>query len=176
MAIALGVVFLLVLIGLLIALARRRDEPAQYPVGPPANAARGGEGDSVANAHQPPTSLLATVGAATVRSSAPLRPLIFRLPLTLINPQAVLLDGKGEKRSKEAAAARNHSPQDGDQYSIDAAGAFDPDESYDSHQYGDEDGEVQARARYSFTAEHPGELSVRSGEELTILENNDPNW
>lgn len=94
------------------------------------------------------------------------------LILSSSSPQAVLLDGKGEKRASKPAEAH----ADADQYSIDGAGAFDGDESYDSHQYGD-DGEVSAsRARYSFTAEHPGELTIRSGEDLTILENSDPNW
>jgi hypothetical protein len=59
-AIALGVVFLLVLIGLLIALARRQEDSA-YPVQPKEH----GENHS---GHRP-TSLLTTVGAATVRSN-----------------------------------------------------------------------------------------------------------
>lgn len=57
------------------------------------------------------------------------------------------------------------------------AGAFDgDDDSFGSGDYQDEIGESQSRARYSFTAEHPGELTIKSGEDLTILENNDPNW
>lgn len=56
-AIALGVVFLLVLIGLLVALSRRRDEPA-YPV------QEAHDNDSIYQRR--PNDLLATVGAATV--------------------------------------------------------------------------------------------------------------
>lgn len=32
------------------------------------------------------------------------------------------------------------------------------------------------RARYSFTAENSGELSVSAGEDLIVLEASDPNW
>lgn len=59
-AIALGVVFLLVLIGLLIALARRSDEPS-YPPSQP----RLRDADDLHVKHHP-TALLEAVGAATV--------------------------------------------------------------------------------------------------------------
>lgn len=45
---------------------------------------------------------------------------------------------------------------------------FDPDLSADF--------DSAARVRYSFTGEHPGELTVGSGEDLVILEASDPNW
>ncbi|KAL8292370.1 hypothetical protein RQP46_001836 [Phenoliferia psychrophenolica] len=60
-AIALGVVFLLVLIGLLIALARRSDEPA-YPPSQPR--LRTDQSDDLRPKHHP-TALLEAVGAAT---------------------------------------------------------------------------------------------------------------
>lgn len=150
-AIALGVVFLLVLIGLLIALARRKDEPQQQY--PPKNlvGAAGVAGDnasttsSMQNLHRP-TSLLQTVGAAT----------------------AVLLDPKGEKqRSPDGGVGSFDGGAGG------AAGAM----GYGSD-YGDEDdGQPSAAlARYSFHAEHEGELSISTNESLTILENSDPTW
>jgi hypothetical protein len=45
--------------------------------------------------------------------------------------------------------------------------AFDPDNA---------DFDSAARVRYSFTGEHPGELTVGSGEDLVVLEASDPNW
>lgn len=36
--------------------------------------------------------------------------------------------------------------------------------------------DTAVRARFSFTAETPGELSVSAGEDLVILEASDPNW
>ncbi|SCV69677.1 BQ2448_1071 [Microbotryum intermedium] len=155
-AIALGVVFLLVLIGLLIALARRRDEERPNHLHDEAASAEsikrdGGGGGGVRR----PTDLLATVGAAT----------------------AVLLDSSHEK--SRSAAAGTHSEDNSSGGGVEAlagAGAL----SYDSHGYdeGDEPlgADSTARARYSFTAEHPGELSVSAGEDLTVLENGDPNW
>ncbi|GAA6002971.1 hypothetical protein JCM10207_001925 [Rhodosporidiobolus poonsookiae] len=148
-AIALGVVFLLVLIGLLIALARRKDEP-QYP---PPGAKRSMDGTATetssvngAPLHRP-TSLLQTVGAAT----------------------AVLLDPKGEKG---AAAGRDvdHDSIAGP-LSFDGVGVG----SYGS-EYGDDEQPSTALARYSFHAEHPGELTISANENLTVLESSDPNW
>lgn len=118
--------------------------------------------------HHGPTALLATVGAATVSR---VEAIVRAAPDLRSLSQAVLLDGKGEKRSKSA----DTSPET-DHYALGAAGAYDGDEdSFESQQYGDEE-ETQSRARYSFTAEHPGELTIKSGEELIILENSDPNW
>ena len=62
-AIALGVVFLLVLIGLLVALARRSDEPSYPPSQPRIRHER--PEDLHVKHH--PTALLEAVGAATVR-------------------------------------------------------------------------------------------------------------
>ncbi len=171
MAIALGVVFLLVLIGVLVALARRRDEPA-YPPQEQRDSA-----ESV-YAHRAPNDLLATVGAAT----------------------AVLLDGNnGAEKAGAAGGAGGAAAAAGDEkrhraqdpgsgsnldhdsiagpagYGAGAAEGADGDDevlSYDSHQFGD----AVARTRYSFEAEHPGELTVRAGEDLVILEGSDPNW
>jgi hypothetical protein len=42
--------------------------------------------------------------------------------------------------------------------------------------YGDDGEPSTALARYSFSAEHPGELSVSANEQLSILEATDPNW
>ncbi|GAA5919969.1 hypothetical protein JCM1841_004401 [Sporobolomyces salmonicolor] len=139
MAIALGFVFLFVLIGLLIALARRKDEPNSYPNN------RGVTDVAIetssAGALHRPTSLLQTVGAAT----------------------AVLLDPKGEK-------AFDHDAAGGGAASFDGAVT-----SYGSD-YGDDGEPSTALARYSFHAEHPGELSISANEQLSILEAADPNW
>ncbi|BGO92154.1 hypothetical protein NBRC10512v2_004420 [Rhodotorula toruloides] len=141
-AIGLGLVFLLVLIGLLIALARRKDEP-QYP---PPDARRGyesGTETSSINGLHRPNSLLQTVGAAT----------------------AVLLDPKGEK-------AVDHDSLNGGA----AGGSLDDGALGYGSDYGDDAEPSTALARYSFHAEHPGELTISTNEQLTILESSDPNW
>ncbi|GAA5977101.1 hypothetical protein JCM5350_003219 [Sporobolomyces pararoseus] len=138
-AIALGVVFLLVLIGLLIALSRRKDEP-QYP--PNRNLGASTSTNSSAEGLHRPNSLLQTVGAAT----------------------AVLLDPKGEKGM--------HHDHDSLNGGMDYDGAA---MSYGSD-YGDDGEPSTALARYSFSAEHPGELSISANEQLSILEATDPNW
>ncbi|KDE04470.1 hypothetical protein MVLG_05118 [Microbotryum lychnidis-dioicae p1A1 Lamole] len=162
-AIALGVVFLLVLIGLLIALARRREEERPNQLHDENASAESGKGSGVTGGREGgggglrrPTDLLATVGAAT----------------------AVLLDSSHEK-SRSAPATGHHSDDEslrGGMAAVGGAGAL----SYDSHGYDETDEPLEAdstaRARYSFTAEHPGELSVSAGEDLTVLENGDPNW
>ncbi|KAM0789265.1 hypothetical protein ACM66B_000107 [Microbotryomycetes sp. NB124-2] len=168
-AIALGIVFALVLIGLFIALARRREE-SQYP-GPPV-AAGSPSMDGESSRELKPSNLLATVGAAT----------------------AVLLDGRNEKT---IGGARNDglnmvavgaSRRDSDRGSTHDGSEYGDEGnlSYDSHgeagstggdqRYFEEDEPSNARARYSFSAEHPGELSVKAGEDLVILEGSDPEW
>ncbi|KAK4051361.1 hypothetical protein OIV83_002845 [Microbotryomycetes sp. JL201] len=161
-AIALGIVFALVLIGLFIALARRREE-SQYPGPPVASDSPSMDGDS--SREMKTSNLLATVGAAT----------------------AVLLDGRNEKTvggtrndgvnmfAAGAVTGGARSAHDGSDYGDEG------DLSYDSH--GDiseprhfEGEDSNARARYSFSAEHPGELSVKAGEDLIILEGSDPEW
>ncbi|KAK4702801.1 hypothetical protein P7C70_g3422, partial [Phenoliferia sp. Uapishka_3] len=146
--IALGVVFLLVIIGILIAFARRSEEPS-YP--PPAAQHREMMSDLHIKHH--PTALLEAVGAAT----------------------AVMLDGKGNtKEAQEEKRIRDHDsiagPVSFDGEGEGEGGAM----SWDSHG-GPETGGV-ARARYSFTGEHVGELSVSAGEDLVILEASDANW
>ncbi|GAA5863961.1 hypothetical protein JCM3774_004434 [Rhodotorula dairenensis] len=133
-AIGLGIVFLLVLIGLLVALARRKEDQ-QYP---PRDPAHDQDAQSPARAGRP-SSLLQTVGAAT----------------------AVMLEGKGEK------SAHLH-----DQHEADSSFG---DDSYGS-EFGEEREASTALARYSFHAEHPGELSISANEQLSILESGDPNW
>ncbi|KWU43966.1 hypothetical protein RHOSPDRAFT_5691, partial [Rhodotorula sp. JG-1b] len=136
-AIGLGVVFLLVLIGLFVALARRKEEQ-QYPPRDPAH-----EQDAAgADRGQRPSSLLQTVGAAT----------------------AVMLEGKGGEKSY---------PQD--QHDADSSFGDDSAIGYGS-EFGEEREASTALARYSFHAEHPGELSISVNEQLSILESGDPNW
>ncbi|GAA6032659.1 hypothetical protein JCM8097_004866 [Rhodosporidiobolus ruineniae] len=150
-AIALGVVFLLVLLGLLFALWRRRDDPPpQYP---PASAKYANDGtatetSSINGLHRP-SSLLKTVGAAT----------------------AVLLDPKGEKGLHHAHGGDNDSLHGGSLSFENGAGAM----GYGSD-YGDDEQPSTTLARYSFHAEHPGELTMSSGEKLSVLESTDPNW
>ncbi|GAA5854870.1 hypothetical protein JCM9279_005545 [Rhodotorula babjevae] len=150
-AIGLGIVFLLVLLGLLVMLARRRDEP-QYPPRDPKGAHSAASETS--SLHRP-SSLLQTVGAAT----------------------AVLLDPRGEKarRNSLGGDARAGGGGEGDgagTSSFDAAAL-----SYGGSDYeADEDEPSTAMARYSFHAEHPGELSISAREEVTILDSQDQNW
>lgn len=151
-AIALGVVFLVVLVGILAALARRKEEPS-YPV-------RDNGNETPPNENRRPSSLLANVGAATVRSPSP--------PCGQADHpgmQAILLDGKSKTNEKSGVIplekSRSFDTTDG------AALSFEGDNP---------EVDSTARARYSFTGEHPGELSVRAGEDLVILETSDLNW
>lgn len=145
-AIGLGLVFLFVLIGLLVMLATKRRDERQYPPRDPQREV--GTTSDASSLHRP-SSLLQTVGAAT----------------------AVLLDPKGEKAIHR------------DMYGGDGTGSFDAAAlSYGGGAGGsdldeDEGGEPStALARYSFHAEHPGELSISANEQLQILESQDPNW
>ena len=138
-AIGLGVVFLLVLIGLLVALARRKEEQ-QYPPPDPAH-----EKDAAGlDRAQRPSSLLQTVGAAT----------------------AVMLEGEGKGGEKSTPD---------DQHDADSSFGDDSAIGYGS-EFGEEREASTALARYSFHAEHPGELSISANEQLSILESGDPNW
>ncbi|GAA5900213.1 hypothetical protein JCM8208_002052 [Rhodotorula glutinis] len=149
-AIGLGIVFLLVLLGLLVMLARRRDEP-QYP--PRDHKGAHSAASETSSLHRP-SSLLQTVGAAT----------------------AVLLDPRGEKarRNSLGGGAGGHGGEgDGAGTSSFDAAAL----SYGGSDYeADEDEPSTAMARYSFHAEHPGELSISAREEVTILDSQDQNW
>ncbi|GAA6004226.1 Rax2p [Rhodotorula paludigena] len=145
-AIGLGLVFLFVLIGLLVMLATKRRDERQYPPRDPQREV--GTTSDASSLHRP-SSLLQTVGAAT----------------------AVLLDPKGEKAIHR------------DMHGGDGTGSFDAAAlSYGGGAGGsdldeDEGGEPStALARYSFHAEHPGELSISANEQLQILESQDPNW
>ncbi|GAA6049737.1 hypothetical protein JCM3770_004434 [Rhodotorula araucariae] len=142
-AIGLGIVFLLVLIGLLVVLARRKDEPQYPPRDPRAAHSAASETSSL---HRP-SSLLQTVGAAT----------------------AVLLDPKGEK-AIDRNSLGGAGGAAGGAGSLDAAAL-----SYGSD-FEDESEPSTALARYSFHAEHPGELSISAHEQLTILDSQDQNW
>ncbi|GAA5926124.1 hypothetical protein JCM10213_007377 [Rhodosporidiobolus nylandii] len=152
-AIGLGVVFLLVLAGLLIALARRKDEPQQQYPPPSARYGQGGNGSEASSLHRP-TSLLQTVGAAT----------------------AVLLDPKGEKAAQRHAAGVGAAGHGGDGDSIAGPLSFDGAAMSYGSDYGEDDAPSAALARYSFHAEHPGELSISSQEQLTVLDGTDGNW
>ncbi|BGP40759.1 hypothetical protein JCM10449v2_004724 [Rhodotorula kratochvilovae] len=143
-AIGLGIVFLLVLLGLLFMLARRKDEPQYPPRDPRAAHSAASETSSL---HRP-SSLLQTVGAAT----------------------AVLLDPKGEKAIDRNSLGGGGAGGAGGTGSFDAAAL-----SYGSD-FEDEGEPSTALARYSFHAEHPGELSISAHEQLTILDSQDQNW
>lgn len=61
---------------------------------------------------------------------------------------------------------------------LDGKGGGEKSASPDSGAYGDQlfDGDSAARARFSFVGEHPGELSIKAGEDLLVLEASDVNW
>lgn len=83
----------------------------------------------------------------------------------------MLLDGRNEKSTKHASPTAAATDYDADQDSLDDAG----DMSFDSHIF--DGGQSAARARYSFTKETEGELSVKSGEDLTVLDSSSsPDW
>lgn len=158
-AIALGVVFLLVLIGLLFALRHRDSQEskahASYPVGVPY------ADKTPEKTKQRPTSLLATLNAATAR---------------------VASGNQDARRTVHDNASREHSPvasprsiyhSDNEEEDDAMAGAI----GYPSGRTSDygEDADI-VRTRYSFEAENQGEINVEANEEIKILDRSDENW
>jgi len=150
-AIAAGIVFLLVLIGILWTLfARRDDKLAKYD-------AAGVEEDD--DSSHRPSSLLAHINAAT-RS-------------TILGAQGPFGVQNADKEEIGAAAlAADHDPFEADASNYvraetpsDAvAGTMGAEESRPAH------------ARYSFDGAGEGELALSAGQEIEILDDGDPSW
>lgn len=129
-AIALGIVFLLVLIGLLLALRTRRssEKNTSYPVAPAA-ASRTSTGPQD---RQRPTSLLATLSAATAAVAA--------------------ADSGKEKMGEKGFGSTVLDPDDSQSIDEDVYGGA------RRASAGSEDGVEMVRTRYSFEAENDGEV------------------
>lgn len=189
-AIGLGVVFLLVLLGLLVALARRRpNRGVDVPISP--------SDELLAAEKKRPSSLLATLNAATQ------------------NVMGAGAAGVGAGGAAAAAAATSSGHGRGDSVPLTTEGAYTSDPSTQHHSeavtgrseyYTDDEGEhaaagagaaaaggaaagaaalshghedeagVEAHMRFSFEATHPSELGARAGESVTILDDSDEHW
>jgi hypothetical protein len=158
-AIAAGIVFLLVLIGIIWALVSRRNDRdvGKYDTDADDDSSRGR-----------PTSLLAHINAATRN--------------TIMGGQSPF--GTHEKEFAAGAAgagagayAAAHSQSEHDHgYGPDADGferTDTPSEAMGMAMGGDEDGRP-ARARYSFDGAEDGELPLSAGLEVMILDDRDP--
>jgi nitrogen fixation-related uncharacterized protein len=150
-AIAAGIVFLIVLIGILWALFSRRHEreEGKYEVSDM------GDDDST---NGRPTSLLAHINAATRN--------------TIMGAQSPF----GAHAEKELAAAGAAGAETDDGYGPDADGftrAETPSDAIGMAMGGEEEGRP-ARARYSFDGTEDGELPLSAGTEVLILDDRDP--
>ncbi|CAO1613791.1 unnamed protein product [Parajaminaea phylloscopi] len=187
-AIGLGVVFLLVLLGLLAAVARRRpNRGVDVPISP--------SDELLASDKKRPSSLLATLNAAT---------------------ENVMGAGAAGVGAAGIAGATSSGHGRGDSVPMTTEGAYtsDPSTHYhsegqtgrsdyytdesaeraalaggalgagagaaagaaaSSRDHGDEAG-VEAHMRFSFEATHPSELGARAGDIVTILDDSDEHW
>ncbi|KAI9507897.1 cortical protein marker for cell polarity-domain-containing protein [Russula earlei] len=145
-AIAAGIVFLLVLLGILWTLFSRRDEviskfdPAEV-------------GDDDDSTQHRPSSLLAHINAAT--------------SATILGSKVHNVSGEKDVTAEADAGASSagHDPLIGPDASNYLRGGI----------VGDETGR-RAHARYSFDGAGEGELSLAVGQELEVLDDHDPSW
>lgn len=198
-AIGLGVVFLLVLLGLLVALARRRPQRGvDVPISP--------SDEALASEKKRPSSLLATLNAATENvmgagaaggaagaaagaaatssghgrgDSVPLTSQghDYSDPSSNYHSEGATgqsayytTDDSGDGHRGAGAAAAAAAGGVG----AGAAGAAAAARGGDSDD-GSEQG-VDAHMRFSFEATHPSELAVRAGDSVTILDDADEHW
>lgn len=171
MAIALGVVFLGVLIALIITLSRRHDDANAYPpvVIPPYDADyTAHEATSPApflagtneksKGKMTPTPMLETINAATVALSA-------GHPSVVVAGGVRVIPGEddGNERTLSSADERDNGTTSEDNSIYD-----DPEEGNDS---------LPSRAvRYSFDAEREEELSINTGDMVEVLDESDEHW
>ncbi|KAH8928670.1 hypothetical protein BT69DRAFT_1236844 [Atractiella rhizophila] len=152
-AISLGIVFFLVLLGLLVALCNRREEPSSYPIAP----IRADE--DINNAHQRPTSLLAAINAATAQVVSEKKD---------AKPQAAAYAGSENDHTQESTfPPAAHSAG----LALGGAAVGVGVESEEG-----QDGPRIARARYSFHAENNDEIDVGEGEDLVVLDSSHDIW
>jgi hypothetical protein len=172
MAIALGVVFLGVLVALIIALSKRHDDANAYPpvVIPPYDAdyaAREATSPTpfFSNTYEKskgkttPTAMLETITAATAALSA-------GHPGVAAAGGVRILDDSHEQDSDHAPSS---SGEQADGTTSEEASIYDdPDEGDDS---------LPMRAvRYSFDAEREEELSISTGDTVEVLDDSDEHW
>lgn len=196
-AIGLGVVFLLVLLGLLVALARRRpNRGVDVPISP--------SDEMLSTEKKRPSSLLATLNAATENvmgagaagAGAGAAGVGAAAAATSSghgrNPSAPLtteggygtdpsshegMTGRSDYYTDESAERRGAAaPALGALGAAGAgAGAAAAAAGTSSGSHDDEAG-VEAHMRFSFEATHPSELGARAGESITILDDSDEHW
>ncbi|TFK54374.1 hypothetical protein OE88DRAFT_1189445 [Heliocybe sulcata] len=148
-AVGAGIVFLLVLIGILWTLFARRDETlaAKYDAA---------EEDDASSTHHRPSSLLAHINAATRN--------------TIIGSTSPFAAFNAEKEEEHAGAGRVMSPDDpqfmrAETPSDAVIGGTTDDAAF-----------RPSHARYSFDGAGEGELAVRAGQELQVLDDRDESW
>jgi len=156
-AIAAGIVFLLVLLGILWTLFSRRDEVlSKFD---PADA-----GDDDDSTQHRPSSLLEHINAAT--------------RTTILGSQSPFHNVSGEKEEAAAAdvgaSSTAHDPLSGPDAS-NYVRAETPSDAFGGGLIGEETGRP-AHARYSFDGAGEGELSLAIGQELEILDDRDHSW
>lgn len=148
-AIAAGVVFLLVLIGILWTIFSRRDDTvAKFDAA---------EDDDDSSAHHRPSSLLAHINAATRN--------------TIIGSTSPFGVYNAEKEEEAVGAGRITSPEPDPQFMR----AETPSDAVIGGTTGEE-AYRPAHARYSFEGIGEGELPVRAGQELDVLDDRDASW
>lgn len=171
MAIALGVVFLGVLIALIITLSKRHEDANAYPpvVIPPYDAdysAREATSPApfLSGSHEKgkgkmtPTSMLETINAATVALSAG------HPGLAAAGAVRMADDGHDSDEHEPSSAGEQHDGTSSGENSI----YDDPDEGDDS---------LPMRAvRYSFDAEREEELSINTRDVVEVLDESDEHW
>lgn len=171
MAIALGVVFLGVLVALIITLSRRHDDTNTYPpvVIPPYDAdyaAREASSPTpfLANANEKskdkitPTPMLETISAATAALSAG------HPGLVAASGIRALPDGGDNNEHNLSSADERDDGTTSEDNSI-----------YDDPEEGDESLPMRA-VRYSFDAEREEELSINTGDTVEVLDESDEHW
>lgn len=193
-AIGLGLVFLLVLLGLLFAIARRRpNRGVDVPISP--------SDELLAADKKRPDSLLATLNAATEN-------VMTAGPAAGVASAGAYGHNRGESQPLTSSAGHDYSDPSSQYHSEAPTGMSGGQSAYftDSDGHGGlgaglaiggatagagaaaaaarggqsntsgEGGEIEAHMRFSFEASHPSELAVRAGEQVTILDDADEHW
>ncbi|TFY65748.1 hypothetical protein EVG20_g5344 [Dentipellis fragilis] len=158
-AISAGVVFLLVLIGILWTLFSRRDDALNNKFDP----AEVDDDDS--SAHQRPSSLLAHINAAT--------------RTTILGSQSPFNQFNAEKEEAAGAGGGASSVGHGDPFSGPDASNYlraeTPSDAIVGMGMEDDQGRP-ARARYSFDGSGEGEMPLAVGQEVEVLDDRDHSW
>ncbi|KAG0143087.1 hypothetical protein CROQUDRAFT_81484 [Cronartium quercuum f. sp. fusiforme G11] len=183
MAIALGIIFIGVLIGLLIALRMRSKENTTIQEGYAIGHEEEEEEEAIERRARP-TSLLATIDAATMAMTDRMRNLQRQSEVLTVNE-------KGKEKSLmediSPVSPNHHHHQRQTMVNV-GSEAEDEEEDHEDHDHEldgrqegyigeDIDQEIDVRrARWSFDPQLPGEIAVGAGESVEIKDRNNPEW